>query len=319
MSRRSTHVPVRTSSWHRVSMLAAVLLVTGCSSAPNGVDFASIPKAGPSGFSIDDLPSSEGAPATSKRVTGAVAAAAIPPQAAPAKPAPVAASTQPAAPAPTGPLAEARQLRQSGQKAKALALLDDAAQTASQDVAIMRERGLLALELGALDKARSLLKASADAGPPDWRVHSGLGSALAASGQQQEAQIQFARALELAPDHPAVLNNLALSYALDGRHEQAEMLLRRAAQSKAAKVETKQNLALILALKGQTDEARKVAETAIPPAQARANVDYVTGVASVSASRSVATALDAPLRSADGRAPGETPIYRLGGPNSPGK
>lgn len=318
MSRRSTHVPVRTSSWHCVSLLAALVLVTGCSSGPNGIDSATIPHSGSAGFSIDDLPSSEGSPATSKRVTGAVAAAS-PPQPASVKPAAVAAVQTPSQPV-SGPLAESRQLRQSGQKAKALALLDEAAQASPQDLAIMRERGLLSLELGALDKARGLLKAAADAGPPDWRVHSGLGSALAASGQQQEAQMQFARALELAPDHPAVLNNLALSYALDGRHDQAEKLLRRAAQSKVAKVETKQNLALILALKGQTDEARKVAEATLPPAQARANIDYVTGVASVApASKSVAIAPDGVQRSADARAPGDAPIYRLGGPNSPGK
>jgi Flp pilus assembly protein TadD len=317
MSRRSTY-RTRTGSWHRVSILPLLAVLAGCSTSPNGgVDLASIPQSSGSRFSIDDVASSEGAPRTVLRPgsgPGAASATASQP-----RPGALATATQPAGSAASGPLAESRQLRQSGQKAKALALLDNAAQSAPQDIAIMRERGLLALETGALEKARTLLKASADAGPPDWRVHSGLGAALAASGQQAEAQLQFARALELAPDHPAVLNNLALSYALDGRHEQAEKLLRRSAQAKAAKAETKQNLALILALKGQTEEARRIAEASMPPAQARSNIEYVSRVATVSQTKPVAAAPQVPQRAADARSPGDTPIYRLGGPGSPGK
>jgi Flp pilus assembly protein TadD len=216
-------------------------------------------------------------------------------------------------------LAEARKLRRAGHKAKALALLDQTAAGSAADVVTTRERGLLALELGDLEKARTLLKASIESGPADWRVHSALGAALAQAGQQQAAQLEFARALELAPDHPVVLNNLALSYALDGRHEQAENLLRRATQSgKAPPPHARQNLALLLALKGKTEESRKVAEQVLPPSQARANASYLASLGPAGASgQQDGTKAEAQrqLRSAEARPAGDmAPIYRLGGP-----
>ena len=296
MSRRIEWFSAGHAAWGAL-VVAAVCLLGACSSGPNGVDVASIPG---SGFSAEDLQSPDGAASATRKATPALAAAS---------------ESQSGAARwgePSSLLSEARQLRQSGQKARALALLDGAAE-GNADPAVTRERGLLALELGALDKARTLLKAAADNGPPDWRIYSGLGSALAASGRQQEAQAQFARALEIAPDHPSILNNLALSYALDGRHDQAEKLLRRAAQAQAAKPQAKQNLALLLALKGQTDDAKKVAEAVLPPDQARSNASYAAQL--TTAGNASAATGDVVQRSADARSSGEAPVYRLGGPS----
>jgi Flp pilus assembly protein TadD len=161
----------------------------------------------------------------------------------------------------TAALAYARALRQGGQKADALAVLDKAAGKApARD--IQRERGMLALDLGQASRAETLLKAAQDPKSPDWRVHSALGAALAATGKQQEAQLQFARALTLSPDNPAVLNNLALSYALDGKRDEAEKLLKRAQRSDEKSTHVRQNLALVASL-NDTAPARApaIAET----------------------------------------------------------
>ncbi|MEW5962421.1 MAG: tetratricopeptide repeat protein [Pseudomonadota bacterium] len=172
-------------------------------------------------------------------------------------------------------IAESRKLREDGHKLQAMKRLDDAAEKFPADKALLKERGLLALDVGQIGKAVKLLEKAHDPKKPDWRVLSGLGAALSAAGKQAEAQARFAKALELAPDHPSILNNLALSYALDGKHAEAERLLRRAAASQGPASISRQNLALLVGLNGNVDEARKVSEAALPANVARANVSYL--------------------------------------------
>jgi Flp pilus assembly protein TadD len=213
-------------------------------------------------------------------------------------------------------LAEARRLRRDGNKKGAYALLEQAADLHPGERTLMKERGLLAVELGHIAKGKDLLNKAMGAGAPDWRLHSALGAALAASGEQQEAQAQFAKALELAPEHPAVLNNLALSYALDGKHEEAERLLRRASEwgpSAIAKGQAKQNLALILGLSGRTDEARRLSEATLPAPQSRANMAYLQKIPETDKVSPTAEATR--VRSAHATDAGPpAPTYRLGGP-----
>lgn len=216
-----------------------------------------------------------------------------------------------------GALAEARALRLSGDKAGAFAILEKAADSSPKDTAVLKERALLALELGQIAKAEQQLKALIDPKAPDWRILSGYGAALAASGKHQQAQLQFAKALELAPDHPAILNNLALSYALDGKSEDAERLLARAAQSgqkTAPGAQARQNLALIVGLKGRTDEAVKISSAVLPPAQARANADFLAKSAGAEpvSERGESREAGAGQRTAAFRETGES-VMRLGG------
>jgi Flp pilus assembly protein TadD len=172
----------------------------------------------------------------------------------------------------TGVIEQARALRAKGEKAKALALLDAAARQAPNDKVLAKERGLLALELGHIATAEPLLKNAVDPAAPDWRVHSALGSAMAASGRPKEAQKQFSKALELAPDHPSVLNNLALAYALDGKHEEAERLLRQVAARSDAAPKAKQNLALLRDLKGKGEPGRLAAANEPPAAREKSSL-----------------------------------------------
>lgn len=178
-------------------------------------------------------------------------------------------------PATASAIAEARKLRDDGRKTAALARLDAAAEKAGTDRALDKERGLLALDVGQVKKAVTLLRRAHDPKNPDWRVLSGLGAALSASGKQQEAQAQLTKALELAPEHPSILNNLALSYALDGKHDKAESLLRKASAHKGSSTLSRQNLALLVGLNGNVEEARRMSEGALPATAVRANVGYL--------------------------------------------
>lgn len=218
---------------------------------------------------------------------------------------------------PSGALAEARALRLSGDKPGAFAILEKAAESSPRDTAVLKERALLALELGHIAKAEQQLKSLIDPKAPDWRILSGYGAALASSGKHQQAQMQFAKALELAPDHPAILNNLALSYALDGKSDDAEKLLARAAQTgqrTAPGAQARQNLALIVGLKGRTDEAVKISSAVLPPAQARANADFLAKTASADpvSDRSEGRSGGSAQRTAAFRESGES-VMRLGG------
>jgi Flp pilus assembly protein TadD len=213
-------------------------------------------------------------------------------------------------------ITRARALRAKGEKQRALALLEQAASSDTGNKALLAEQGLLALDLGQVQKAEALLRKAIDAKSPDWRLHSGLGAAISAQGRQAEAQVEFGKALALAPDHPSVLNNLALSYALEGKHE--ERLLRRLAQG-APQSRTRQNLALLLGLKGKIEEARKVSAAALPPDQARANVGYLQALKAGKESASVSRAEPAPASVAsaerDARAQTAPPAEAASQPN----
>ena len=154
-------------------------------------------------------------------------------------------------------LTAARILRRQGDKSGALALLDQAAAAAPSDARLFRDRGLLALELGAVARARDHLQHAVASGSRDWQTHSALGTALSASGKQKDAQRHFAEALKSAPDNPVVLNNLALSLALDGRRGEAEQMLRRASagRDKANGVRVAENLALMSRIAARSEKA----------------------------------------------------------------
>lgn len=223
---------------------------------------------------------------------------------------------------PAGAIAEARSLRKSGQKGQALARLEAAQTQAPGDLALTRERGLLLLEVGQIDKAEPLLRQAIDPARPDWRIHSALGAALSAKGRQQEAQMELAKALQLAPDEPAVLNNLALSYALDGKSQHAEQLLRRASGQRASGEtvqRTRQNLALLLGLNGRIDEARTVSNGVLPPEHVAANVAFLREQAGDQAQVSSSFAVE-PVKAASASAVGlPAPTYQLGGPPKAGR
>lgn len=235
--------------------------------------------------------------------------------------------TAEAATAPSGPtlnpetastIRDARAIRDAGNKARALAMLEKSA-GADKDPALLLERGLMSLELGQLDKATELLAQAHDPKAPDWRQHSALGAALSAQGKQQAAQTELAKALALAPDSPAVLNNLALSYALDGKHAEAERLLRQASDPKGGNPKAKQNLALIVGLRGNVEEARRLSEGVLPPEKVKSNIAFLeqlrSGTEKVSKADPVPADETRAVASAMREQDANAPIMQLRSPN----
>ncbi len=206
----------------------------------------------------------------------AAAGQAAPGQAAAGRAAPEAAITTKTATAATPPaLVLARALRDKGDKSKALAEVERSRQDKPADRELAREAGILALELGLIDKAKKSLTLALDPAAPDFHTLAALGTAHASSGNQRDAQTHFSRALVLKPDHQPTLNNLALSYALDGNLAKAEATLKSMAKGSQPPHQVKENLALVLALAGKFDDAEKVAAGVMPKAAAAANIAYV--------------------------------------------
>lgn len=193
----------------------------------------------------------------------------LPPVSAAVRPADEPASMETAA-----AIRDARKIKESGNKARALGILEKTPDS-DKDKSLLLERGLITLEMGQIERAVDLLKQAHDPQAPDWRQHSALGAALSAKGDQVAAQTEFDSALKLSPNNPSILNNLALSYALDGKHAEAERLLRNVSSAENSQPQAKQNLALILGLRGNIDEARKVSEGVLPPEKVKANVAYL--------------------------------------------
>ncbi|MBY0224936.1 MAG: tetratricopeptide repeat protein [Hyphomicrobium sp.] len=206
---------------------------------------------------------------------------------------------------------KARDLRAAGKKAEALELLDRSA-GADTDRAIIGERGLLALELGQIDKSVALLARAQNPVKPDWRMQSAYGAALSAAGRQKEAQDQFSKALAAAPGQPSILNNLALSYALEGRKDEAETTLRQAA-AQTGDPQARQNLALVLGLNGKTGEASAITKSTLPPEKAKENLAYFEKLGRTRVSEADGTATLPPMKSASITA--DKPIMQLGVPD----
>lgn len=172
-------------------------------------------------------------------------------------------------------LAFAKNLKASGQKQQAVAVLQQASVYHGADKQLASEYGRLALELDQVTVAQQLLALADDPALPDWRVVSARGTALAKQGKYQEAIPFYERALTLAPDKPSIMNNLALAFTMNGDAAKAEDLLRRAGAAGPADAKVNQNLALVLGLQGKYDEATKVASQSMPADKAAGNTSLV--------------------------------------------
>jgi Flp pilus assembly protein TadD len=168
-------------------------------------------------------------------------------------------------------LAYAQNLRVTGQKREAMAVLQQASIIHGTDKKLAADYGRLALELDQIGVAKKLLAVADDPTNPDWRIVLARGTALAKEGSYREAITFYERAQALQPGHPSVLNNLALAYTMSGEPERGEQLLRQASAGGNENAKVRQNLALVLGLQGKYDEATKIASVDLEAAQAQAN------------------------------------------------
>ena len=171
-------------------------------------------------------------------------------------------------------IAHARALRASGQRAQAVAVLQQASMRNSKNHAVLGAYGRALADVGRFEEALSVLGRAHTPDQPDWRILSAQAAVLDQMGKHAEAQRYYETALRMAPDEPAILSNLGLSYALSKDLDRAEATLRRAAADARAEPKVRQNLGVVLALRSKFDEAERVTTGVLPPDQARSNVAY---------------------------------------------
>jgi Flp pilus assembly protein TadD len=172
-------------------------------------------------------------------------------------------------------VAYARALRESGQRAQAVAVLQQASILTPKNEAVLAEYGRALAAAGRYQQALDILARAHTPDKPDWRILNAQGAVLDQIGNHAEARRYYETALRIAPDQPSILSNLGLSYALAKDLVRAEATLRRATARPGAEPRVRQNLALVLGLQGKFEEAEKLVAGDLPPDEARANVAYL--------------------------------------------
>ena len=170
----------------------------------------------------------------------------------------------------------ARALRAYGQRAQAVAVLEQASIQHPKNHGVLAAYGCALAEAGNYKRALDVLNHAHTPADPDWRILSVQGAALDQMGRHEEAQRYYATALRIVPDEPSVLSNLGLSYALSKDLVRAEATLRRAAGQSRVDSQVQQNLALVMDLQRRAADGEGLPR-AVPPA-GEANVAYLRQV-----------------------------------------
>jgi len=169
----------------------------------------------------------------------------------------------------------AQALRATGQRAQAVAVLEQLAMRNPTNKPVLGEYGRALAETGAYEQALEVFDRAHTPEQPDWHILSAQGAVLDQMGRHDDAQRHYLTALKIAPNEPSVLSNLGLSYALAKDLPRAETTLRLAAAQRPADARVRQNLALVIGLQGRFAEAETIARADLPPDQAAANVAYL--------------------------------------------
>jgi Flp pilus assembly protein TadD len=169
----------------------------------------------------------------------------------------------------------AQSLRGIGQRAQAVAVLEQASLHNAGNMELAGAHGRALADVGKHEQALEVLNRAHTPDRPDWRVLNVQGVVLDKLGRHQDAQSYYATALRIAPEEPSVLSNLGLSYALSKNLPEAESTLKRASAGSSTDPRVRQNLALVVGLQGRFPEAEAIARADLPPDQAAANVAYL--------------------------------------------
>jgi tetratricopeptide (TPR) repeat protein len=128
-------------------------------------------------------------------------------------------------------LAEARILRQAGDREQAFRVLDEAVQQMPDSIPILYTRGLLAAELGWVDLAERDLRVILGQQPENAAALNALGYTLADQTERyDEAEALIRQAYILQPHEASIIDSMGWISFRQGRLEEAEQFLRRAWQ-----------------------------------------------------------------------------------------
>jgi Flp pilus assembly protein TadD len=172
-------------------------------------------------------------------------------------------------------LSYAKALRAAGERAQAVAVLEQATIANPKNKVLLAGYGRALADNGNFEQAFDVLSQAHSPEDPDWRILSVQGAVLDQQGKFEEARQYYASALRIAPDEPSVLSNLGLSYMLTRELPKAEATLRQAYANPNADARVRQNLALVIGLQGRFAEAEEIVKADLPPDEAAANVAYL--------------------------------------------
>ncbi len=169
----------------------------------------------------------------------------------------------------------AQALRASGQRAQAVAVLEQASLRNPNSMELLGAFGRALADAGNFQQALDVLGRAHAPDRIDWRILSAQGAVLDQMGRHEDAQRYYEAALKIVPQEPSVLSNLGLSYALSKDLPRAEATLKRAAAGQRVDSRVRQNLSLVVGLQGRFAEAESIARADLPPEEASANVAYL--------------------------------------------
>jgi len=163
-------------------------------------------------------------------------------------------------------------LRASGQRAQAVAVLEQATIAHPGNKQLLAAYGRALADNGNFQQAFEVLGRAHSPDDPDWRLLSAQGATLDQLGRYEEARQYYSSALKIVPGQPLVLSNLGLSYVLSKELPRAEETLRRAHSLSNSDLRIRANLALALGLQGRMAEAEALVKADMMPYEAEANV-----------------------------------------------
>lgn len=169
----------------------------------------------------------------------------------------------------------AQALRAMGQRAQAVAVLEQSSLNNPHNAEVLGAYGRALADSGQFAQALDVLSRAHTPDQPDWRILSVQGVVLDQMGRHQEARRHYLSALRIVPDEPSVMSNLGLSYALSKNLREAEDTLRRASAKSSREPRVRQNLALVVGLQGRFQEAQEIASADLSPEEAAANLEYL--------------------------------------------
>jgi Flp pilus assembly protein TadD len=172
-------------------------------------------------------------------------------------------------------IAYAKALRATGQRAQAVAVLQQTSMRNPHNMKLLGAYGRALADAGEYVEALDALGRAHTPDNPDWRILNAQGAVLDQLGRHGEAQAHYSAALKIVPNEPSVLSNLGLSYLLEKNLKRAEFTLRKAVAQGNPSPKVRQNLALVVGLEGRYAEAEKIASTDLPESEAAANVAYL--------------------------------------------
>jgi protein O-GlcNAc transferase len=152
---------------------------------------------------------------------------------------------------------------QLGRNEAALQWIDQAIAADQSDPRYHCTRGQILAALNRLDDSIGACRRAIELRPRYVDAMFGLGLALHAKGEREQAMDAYRRTLELKPDHVEALNNLANALQVAGRLGEAIDAYRRALAARPNFLEAQNNLGGALQAAGRLDEAVAVFRQAL--------------------------------------------------------